>query len=218
HTETMFGPERENGGSAGTSLPLSLVSQALEPVFSDPDIRKIGQNIKYDSLVLRSHGIEVAGIAFDTMVANYILRPDAQHNLDSMAAEHLRYRMISYDDLTGTGKERKELRQIDVAKVGEYSAEDAHITFRLYDCLAGKLRSQGRDTLASEIEFPLIAVLADMESAGVALDPAYLHELSREMQTQLSKRTREIIDMAGEEFNLNSTQQLGKILFDKLKL
>ncbi|MBI3765720.1 MAG: hypothetical protein HY277_04365, partial [Ignavibacteriales bacterium] len=124
----------------GVSLPIIL--KHLSPIFEDPAIKKVGQNIKYDMLVLRSHGMNVQGVFFDTMVANYILRTDGQHNMDAMASEHLNYKTISYDDLTGTGRERKELREIELARIADYSAEDADITFRLYETLAKKLGDQ----------------------------------------------------------------------------
>ncbi|MBI1805522.1 MAG: DNA polymerase I [Ignavibacteria bacterium] len=200
----------------GVSLPIIL--KHLSPIFEDPAIKKVGQNIKYDMLVLRSHGMNVQGVFFDTMVANYILRTDGQHNMDAMASEHLNYKTISYDDLTGTGRERKELREIELARIADYSAEDADITFRLYETLAKKLGDQRLLPLCDEIEFPLIEVLADMEFAGVSLDVEYLADLSKELERVLQNLTSQICSLAGESFNINSTQQLSKILFDKLKL
>ena len=202
-----------------TGLPLKAIISTLSPIFADPSIRKIGQNIKYDVLVLAAHGIEVQGIAFDTMVANYVLRPDGQHNMDALAAEHLKYRTISYDDLTQPdGKDRKELRDIPVEKVAQYSCEDADITFRLYETLRRKLEHEQLIKLCEDLEFPLIAVLADMEFTGIALDVRFLAELSTELERELRKLTSSIRSMADEEFNINSTQQLSRILFDKLKL
>jgi DNA polymerase-1 len=208
----MHPPIPQNG------LSVEYVLGHLSPIFSNPSIKKIGQNIKYDMLVFAAHGIGMEGMKFDTMVANYILRPDGQHNLDSMAAEHLNYKMISYDDLTGTGKERKELRDIETNKVADYSAQDADITFRLYEILNDKLEQQKLLTLCKEIEFPLVSVLADMELAGVSLDVKFLARLSKELEHTLENLTKDIYSMAGETFNINSTQQLSKILFDKLQL
>src|SRR5437016_3482521 len=142
------------------------------------------------------------------MVANYILRPDSQHNMDAMASEHLSYKTITYDDLTGTGKERKELREVDVEKVSEYSCEDADVTWRLYESLHDKLIEQKLDKLGSEVEFPLIEVLAEMELAGVSLDVKFLAGLSKELDGMIQRLTSDIYRLGGETFNINSTQQL----------
>ncbi|MBI3194528.1 MAG: DNA polymerase I, partial [Ignavibacteriae bacterium] len=199
-------------------LPLDVVFKKLSPIFENPKIKKVGQNIKYDALVLASHGVKVEGVEFDTMVANYVLRPDGQHNMDDMATEHLRYKTISYDDLVGKGKERKELWEVETEKVATYSAEDADITFRLYESLKQKLETQKLLQLCDEVEFPLVPVLTDMELAGVMLDTKFLSDLSKELERMLDNLTRDIYHDAGEKFNINSTQQLGKILFEKLKL
>src|SRR5437879_7953400 len=162
------------GAHVPASRPLEEVLHTLSPFFTDRAIRKAGQNIKYDMPVLATHGVRVDGPLFDTMVASYLLRPDSRHNLDSLAAEHLKYRMISYDELTGTGKERRDLREIEVEKVSDYSAQDADITLRLSEILEKLLRKSGLLKLAADVEFPLIPVLAGMELAGVALDVGYL--------------------------------------------
>ncbi|HEV8537354.1 MAG TPA: DNA polymerase I [Bacteroidota bacterium] len=228
-------------------IPLDhkFVLSTLSPIFTDASIKKVGQNIKYDMLVLASHGIDVQGVAFDTMVANYVLRPDAQHNMDAMAKEHLTYETISFDDLTrpkdmggqarpnkmvgqartgrparttSSGGDRLDIREIEVEKVSDYSCEDADITIRLYERLKDKLGQQGLSGLCDEIEFPLIAVLTDMELAGVSLDVEYLSDLSKDLERQLQNLTEEIHGLAGENFNINSTQQLSKVLFETLKL
>lgn len=201
-----------------SGFPLDFVLTQISPIFSDSSIKKIGQNIKYDILVLASHGVKTEGVDFDTMVANYVLRPDGQHNLDALASEHLKYKMISYDELTGTGRERKLLRDVDVEKVAEYSAQDADITFRLYEVLKKKLEQQQLLKLCEDIEFPLIPVLADMELAGVSLDTNYLADFSKELERMLDNLTTDIYHLAGERFNINSTQQLSRILFEKMKL
>ncbi|MGA2625005.1 MAG: DNA polymerase I [Bacteroidota bacterium] len=199
-------------------FPLESVLARLSPILSDPSIGKIGQNIKYDMLVLAAHGIETRGVMFDTMVANYVLRPDGQHNLDALAADHLGYAMITYDELVGIGKEKKGLREVEVQRVADYSAQDADITCRLYEVLSKKLKDQEQLKLCTSIEFPLTTVLADMERAGVTLDVDFLADLSKELGRMLENLTNEIYGQAGEKFNINSTQQLSKILFEKLKL
>ncbi len=199
-------------------LPSTIVLNSISPVFINPAIKKIGQNIKYDILVLASHGIKVEGIYFDTMVANYILRPDGQHNLDALAREHLNYKMISFAELVGTGKDKKNIRDIPTEKVGKYSCQDADITFRIFLELKNKLESEHLHKLCEEVEFPLISVLADMESFGIKLDDIFLRQFSKELQKILYRLTEDIHEQAGEKFNINSTQQLSKILFEKLKL
>jgi DNA polymerase-1 len=222
HANEELFPAAHGGGAKAPAeapgLDASDVLARLAPLFGDPAIRKIGQNIKYDMLVLAARGIPVRGTSFDTMVAHYVLRPEAQHNMDSMALEHLRYRTVTFDDLTGTGKDRKDIRHVPVERVADYSAEDADITWRLYETLDAKLRDQGMLSLCDTIEFPLIDVLADMERTGIALDTAYLGELSVSLEETLAGLTEEIHRHAGETFNINSTQQLAKILFEKIGL
>jgi DNA polymerase-1 len=200
------------------SFPLHLILTRLKPLLKNKHIKKIGQNIKYDMLVLRRYDVEVQGELFDTMVANYCLRPDGQHNLDALAREHLSYRMVSYEDLTGRGKEQKPLREIPVERLSEYSCEDADITMRLYGVLSKKIGEHGLTKVCNEIEFPLIPVLARMEATGIAIDRAFLAEMSKELERMLGELTREIHRLAGTTFNINSTQQLSEILFNKLKL
>jgi DNA polymerase-1 len=216
--KAWYVPVAPPGGPSSPGLPPATVLKHLAPVFADGAIEKIGQNIKYDILVLASAGVRVEGALFDTMVANYLLRQESRHNLDALAAEHLGYAMISYDELTGTGKERRPLRQIEPAKVADYSAQDADITFRLYEKLGAALGEQGLLPLAQNVEFPLIPVLAKMELAGVALDTEFLGGLSKEMERMLEHLTARIHTLSGEKFNINSTQQLSRILFEKLGL
>ena len=199
-------------------LPLALVLSALTPIFENERIKKIGQNIKFDMLVLASHGVNVSGVAFDTMVASYLLRPDGAHNMDDMAAEHLNYKTITYDELTGTGNSRKALRDIEIDRVAAYAAEDADVTIRLHDTLKEKLTQNNLDELASSLEFPLIEVLANMELTGIALDTRYLSSLSKDLDQTLIRLTSAIYKHSDESFNINSTQQLSKVLFDKLRL
>ncbi len=199
-------------------IPLKRTLAAFAPLFSNPSIKKVGQNIKYDMLVLAAHGVEVRGELFDTMIAHYVLRPDAQHNLDAIAEEHLRYKMIGYDELTGTGKGKKELRDVRVEDLCNYSAQDADITYRLCERLREKLGADRLLKLCEEIEFRLIPVLADMEFAGVTLDTVFLSKFSKELDRVLTQLVGDIHSSAGESFNVNSTQQLSQILFDKLKL
>ncbi|MDE3057539.1 MAG: DNA polymerase I [Bacteroidota bacterium] len=192
------------------------VSRDLKPMFENEKIRKYCQNAKYDMLALSRLEIRTRGITFDTMVASYILRPDGKHNLDALAAEFLNYKMVSYDELTDNGK--KDIRSVPVAEVGRYSAEDADVTFQLANILYDKLATQGMKKLCDEIEFPLIPVLADMEKTGIAIDIPFLSDMSKDLERQLDNLIEQIYHDAGEQFNINSTQQLAKILFEKLNL
>ncbi len=197
-------------------FPLERIVKDTRSVFENDKIRKYGQNIKYDSLVLSTKGIAVAGIAFDSMIAAYVLRSDKQHSLDSLALEHLKYKMVSFDELTNDGK--RDIRDIPVEEVGNYSAEDADITFRIVDILKEKVSDSGMKSLCDEIEFPLIEVLTEMEINGIKLDLPFLSVMSGEIGTTLDRLIKNIYELAGEQFNINSTQQLAKILFEKLKL
>jgi DNA polymerase-1 len=197
-------------------FPLERIVKDFRTVFEDGKVRKFGQNIKYDSLVLSTKGINVAGIAFDSMIAAYVLRSDKQHSLDSLALEHLHYKMVSFDELTNDGK--KDIRDITIEEVGNYSAEDADITMQIVDLLGDKIASDGMKKLCEEIEFPLIEVLTAMEINGIKIDTAFLSAMSGEIGSTLDGLIKNIYDLAGEQFNINSTQQLAKILFEKLKL
>ncbi len=209
-------------GPAGERIEFTEqeVLQALKPVLEDPRLRKVGQNIKYDLLVLRHAGVELAGIHFDTMVAAYLLNPsERQHNLDSLSLEYLRYKKIPTSSLIGKrGKEQRSMDQVAVEVVGEYACEDADIAWRLYEVLEPKLREAGLEKLFHEVEMPLVEVLADMEYTGVKLDLAYLKEMSRQLESELRALEERIFEVAGERFNVNSPQQISKILFGKLGL
>lgn len=213
----LFAEDQDIGGSE-KGLDAELVARELKPVLENPDIRKIGHNLKYDMLVLSQYDLWPRGIAFDTMIASYILRADGRHNLDSLATEHLQYQTVSYTDLVGSGKDQKHIRDVPLRDLSDYACEDADITLRLYDVLADKLREQGMLELCESMEFPLVSVLAGMERAGVAIDTEHLRNMSKDLERQLDNLTREIHRLAGGAFNINSTQQLGNVLFNTLKL
>ncbi len=198
-------------------LPIKLVIEKLKPILEDPNIHKIGQNIKYDLQVLRKYGIELKGISFDTMIASYIINPLSKHDLDVMALEFLNYKKISIEDLIGKGKNQITLDQVEIEKVAEYSCEDADIALRLKNLMQDKLREYGLEAVFNEIELPLIPVLADMEMTGIKIDTEWLKNLSDRIAKQLESLTDTIYELAGEEFNINSPQQLGRILYEKLK-
>jgi DNA polymerase-1 len=206
------------GRVKGKGLPAGFVCSALKPLFENSRILKIGHNIKYDALVLSRYGIAVEGIPFDTMIASYVLRADGRHSMDSLAEEYLQYKTVTYTDLTGSGKEQKDLRDIPAEKVSDYSCEDADITLQLYEVLGRKLEEQSLRKLCEEIEFPLTPVLTRMEKHGVCIDVDYLNGMSKELERQLDVLTHSIHTTAGGAFNINSTQQLAELLFNKLKL
>jgi DNA polymerase-1 len=209
-------------GPSGSRIELTEeeVLAKLRPVLEDPSLRKVGQNMKYDLLVLRRSGIELRGMYFDTMVAAYLLNPsERQHNLDSLSLEYLNYKKIPTSSLIGKrGKEQLSMDQVAVEMVGEYACEDADITWRLYRTLEPKLREAGLEKLFHEVEMPLVEVLADMEYTGVKLDLEYLREMSRQLESDLRALEERIYAVAGERFNINSPQQLGRVLFERLKL
>ncbi len=221
------GPDTPPSGDPESRVPLGHLSRALDsgaalsllkPVLENPAIKKIGQNIKYDHLVLMRHGITMAGIAFDTMVGSYILRADGLHNLDALALGAFNYRMVSFEDLVGKGKSVKAITEISLERVGEYSAEDADFTMRLYLHQRPGLERLGLLKLCEEIEFPLIPVLARMEAHGVSLDTEHLAGMSKDLERQLQNLVAGIHEQAGSPFNINSTQQLGEVLFNRLGL
>lgn len=198
---------------------LEIVLRYLKPIFENPNIRKCGQNIKYDLLVLRQHGVALQGIDFDTMIAAYVLNPGARHfNLDALALEYLNFQKIPTKSLIGSGTKQRSMADVELEKIAEYACEDAETVYRLRTVLEPKLKETGTETLFREIEMPLVHVLAKMEENGVYLDTSLLSALSQKMEKELAQLRKEIYELAGEEFNINSTQELGKILFEKLKV
>jgi len=205
-------------GHLKEALDWKVVLPLLRPILEDPHIGKIGQNIKYDFMVLQRHGIAMQGILFDTMVGSYIVRADGQHNLDALALGAFNYRMISYEDLTGKGKTQKRITKVPLERLAEYSSEDADLTMRLYEHQMPELERLGLMKLCDDIEFPLIAVLARMELTGISLDIDHLAGMAKEMERQMQGLIIDIHRDAGGTFNINSTQQLGEILFNRLNL
>jgi len=199
-------------------IPLDLVISKLKPILEDPNICKIGQNVKYDLQVFKRYGIELKGVSFDTMIASYIINPLTKHGLDDMSLEFLNHKMIPIEELIGKGKDQRTMDEVEVERASVYSCEDADITLQLKNLMHPKLIEYSLETVFHDIELPLIPVLADMETIGVKVDTEWLKELSNRLAKQLDGLTSEIYNLAGEEFNINSTQQLGKILFEKLKL
>ena len=196
------------------------VLNLLKPVLENPDIKKIGQNIKYDWIILARHGINLSGVVFDTMLASYLLNPSKRaHNLDQIALDFLDHRTITYKEVTG-GKGKKGLcfSHVLIEKAMPYACEDADITFMVYDVLKPMLKKARLEELFEKVEMPLVSVLMKMEMTGICVDREKLSLLSKLFEHQLEGLEGRIFAIAGEDFNINSSQQLGRILFEKLKL
>jgi len=205
---------------APEQLTLDFVLQQLQPVLGNPEIKKIGQNIKYDWTVLKRHGVDLAGVVFDTMLASYLINPEKRaHNLDQIALDFLDHKMISYQEATASDDRKiNDFREVDLEKAVPYACEDADITLMAYEAFQPMLESQGLTRLFETVEMPLIPVLMKMEMTGIRVDKDRLLELSKDLALQLEQTEQQIYSLAGETFNINSSQQLGKILFDKLNL
>jgi len=204
---------------APRQLAQKEVLKALRPLLENPELKKYGQNIKYDYILLAKSGIYLRGIAGDTMIASYLLNPSKHsHSLEELAREHLDHQVITYSDVAGSGAKAIPFSQVSVEKACRYSGEDADLTLLLANLLMPKIEADGFGELFHRVELPLIEVLARMEMEGVKLDLPLLSIMSKEFEVQLQRISQEIYDLAGEDFNINSPQQLGKILFEKLKL
>jgi DNA polymerase-1 len=191
----------------------------FKPVYENPEILKVGQNLKYDLEVLRNYGIELKGKMWDTMIAHYLIQPELHHNMDYMAEIYLNYQTIHIDELIGPkGKNQKSMRSLLPSQVYEYAAEDADITLRLKNKLEPELKKAECEDLFYNIEMPLMPVLAEMEMNGVCLDTASLAETSKQFTNRMNEIEARIYELAGERFNIASPKQVGEILFDKLKI
>lgn len=200
-------------------LDLQTVLSALRPVLEDPAVGKIGQNLKYDLVVLRSAGIEMRGIVFDSMVASYLLDAgERNHNLDELAHRYLNHTTIRITELIGVGKQQKRMDEVPVPAITSYACEDADVPLRVMPILTGKLRGDELTDLFEQLELPLIEVLAEMEYNGIRVDVARLAELSAQYGRRMGELEKEIYELAGHEFNIASTKQLAQVLFDEQKL
>ena len=191
----------------------------FKPAYENPEILKVGQNLKYDLEVLRNYGIELKGKMWDTMIAHYLIQPELHHNMDYMAEIYLNYQTIHIEELIGPkGKNQKSMRSLLPSQVYEYAAEDADITLRLKNKLEPELKKAECEDLFYNIEMPLMPVLAEMELNGVCLDTASLAETSKQFTNRMNEIEARIYELAGEQFNIASPKQVGEILFDKLKI
>jgi DNA polymerase-1 len=195
------------------------VLDEFREVFSDERILKIGQNLKYDLLMLLQYGIDVKGPMFDTMLAHYLIQPELKHNLDYLCEIYLNYQKIPTENLIGTkGRNQISMRSVPHEKLRDYACEDADLTLRLKDVLASEIEKHGLHDLFTNLEMPLVPVLTDMEMTGVKLDTKSLDLYAVELREQIIALGKEIIGLAGQEFNVSSPRQLGEILFEKLRI
>jgi DNA polymerase-1 len=200
-------------------LDANTVLPKIRTVLEDENIKKTGQNIKYDLLVLRNNNILLQGIAFDSMIASYLLNPvKRNHNLDDIAFEYLSYKTITTSELIGSGKEQITMDQVAVDKVCQYACQDADVAYRLANNLEPLLKKEGLWHLFQNIEIPLIYVLTEMEWNGISLETHVLKEMSCWLTTKLQQLEKQIYASAGHEFNIDSPKQLSEILFEKLEL
>ena len=191
----------------------------FKPVLENPAIGKTGQNIKYDILVFKWYGVQVAGVLFDTMLAHYVLDPDTRHNMDILSENYLGYKPVSITELIGAkGKGQGNMRDVEIEKVKDYAAEDADITLQLRGVFEPKLAQAEAEKLVNGIENPLVYVLADIEFEGVKIDTDTLKEFSKDLEVDIAKLERTVYDKAGVRFNIASPKQLGEVLFEKLML
>ncbi|MBK7377565.1 MAG: DNA polymerase I [Ignavibacteriales bacterium] len=190
----------------------------FKPLLENSYIKKVCQNGKYDISVMRSIGIEVHNFYFDTMLASYIIDPDQKHGMDELAQKYLDYQPIPLSDLIGVKKDPAKIFEVEAEKLGEYSAEDADITFRLFDILKKELEKENLIKVAYQVEFPLVPVLEEMEFNGIKVDEKVLNELSKDLSILMDNYSAEIFRLSGSKFNINSPKQLQEILFNKLQL
>ncbi|MBW3469230.1 DNA polymerase I [Arthrospiribacter ruber] len=211
--EAFYIPFPENQEEAKRKLEL------FREIFENENITKIGQNVKYDLLVLKNYGVDVKGKLYDTMLAHYLIEPEGKHSMDWLAQQYLNYKPVSIESLIGKkGKNQGNMRDVEVDEVVAYAAEDADITLKLKQKLDPLVRENGVEKLLHEVENPLIEVLTEMEFEGVRIDTESLAEMSKSLEEESKEIEKRVYELAGEEFNLSSPKQLGEILFVKLNL
>ncbi|OOQ60633.1 DNA polymerase I [Mucilaginibacter pedocola] len=197
---------------------MAIVAE-FKPVFEDEKIGKIGQNLKFDILMLKWYNVEMKGSLFDTMMAHYVIDPDTRHGMDVLSENYLGYKPVSITELIGPkGKNQGNMRDVEIEKIKDYAAEDADVTLQLKTVFEPKIKEVGAEKLLHEIENPLIYVLADVEHEGVRIDHETLKEFSKELETDIAKLEKVVYEKAGVRFNIASPKQLGEVLFEKLLL
>ena len=203
---------------ANEEKAMAIIKEFKE-VLEDEKIEKVGQNLKYDCIVLKWYGIEVKGAFFDTMLAHYLIEPEMRHGMDYLAESYLKYQPVSITTLIGKkGKNQMSMRQVPVEKVVQYAGEDADITLQLGEYFRPKLKEEGLEKLYTEMEEPLMKVLVELEYNGINLDVGYLEKYSKELDIIIKAAQAEIYKDAGAPFNISSPKQVGEVLFDKMGL
>ncbi|TCP93249.1 DNA polymerase I [Cricetibacter osteomyelitidis] len=217
--EAAYLPLQHNYLGVAKQLDFHTALEQLKPILENPNIQKIGQNIKYDLTIFARHGIHLQGVAFDTMLESYVLDSTGRHNMDDLALRYLGHQTIAFEDIAGKGKGQLTFNQIELEQAAEYAAEDADITMKLHQTLWQRLTAEPSLTkLYQEMEVPLLQVLSRMERNGVLIDSYLLQSQSNEIATKLTALEQTAYDLAGQSFNLASTKQLQDILFTKLGL
>ncbi len=200
-------------------IATETILQQLKTLFENKNITWVGQNLKYDMLVLKWYGIEILGNTFDTLLAHYVIEPDGKHGMDMLSAKYLGYEPVHIDELIGKkGKNQGNMRYVEIEKIKEYAAEDADITLQLKQILLPQLKQNEVEKVFYEVENPLVKVLADMEFEGIKIDEPFLKEYSKELEKDAKTAEESVYKQAGVRFNLASPKQLGEVLFEKLKL
>jgi DNA polymerase-1 len=203
----------------GKFFDVNILCKLIKPLLEDEKIRKGGQNLKYDISVLKKYDIDTHGLDFDTLIASYVLFPEGKkHNLDVLAMDYLNYKKIPTSALIGTSRDQISMTEVPLADISTYCCEDSEITLRLINILEKDLKKEKLERLFNEIEMPLVEVLSDMEMTGVTIDVPFLNKLSGEFGSELEKLSSEIYELSGEKFNIDSPQQLGKVLFEKVNI
>lgn len=213
HHEAFYVPIPENQDEAKKRLMM------FKDVLENPDISKVGQNIKYDMTMLKWYGIELQGFLYDTMITHYLCEPDLRHKLDYLTESYLDYKMVPIEDLIGKGgKNQLSMRQVSIDKVKEYAGEDADLTLQMVPVLEKMMAENELDDLYQKIEEPLIRVLCDLEYEGIRINADFLHEYSKELDKLILDKEQEIYKNAGVHFNISSPKQVGEVLFERLKI
>jgi len=218
--DAAYLPVGHDYADAPEQLDRDWVLEQLRPILEDPQRLKVGQHLKYDKNVLCNYGIELKGIAFDTMLESYVYNSVAgRHDMDSLAERYLNFKTIKFEDIAGKGAKQLTFNQIALEQAAPYAAEDADITYRLHEYLWPKVEQEaGLKHVLTEIEVPLIPVLSKMEYGGVLIDSQQLREQSQQIASRILELEKEVYELAGEQFNLGSTKQLQNILFEKMQL
>ena len=199
-------------------LNKDFVIKKLKPILEDPSIKKVGQNIKYDFIILKKYGVELNSVE-DTMLLSYTLDAgNNRHNMDTLSELHLNHKTISYKDLVGSGKKQLKFSEVDIDKATEYAAEDADVTLRLYEILSERVSDEKLSQIYEAFEKPMIKILSKLETYGIKVDDNYLKELSKKFEKRLEKIEKEIFKISGKEFNIGSPKQLGEIIYNELKI